>query len=53
MAVFEQDGKKLWFDPYDDPYDEENGLASLWRRRRIAKKAHSGRGQESKWEMSN
>jgi hypothetical protein len=30
----------------------ENGLADLWRRRRITKKARAGRGQEIKWEIS-
>jgi hypothetical protein len=30
----------------------ENGLASLWRRKRITKKALAGRGQEIKWEIS-
>jgi len=28
-------------------------LASLWRGKSIAKKAHPGRGQETKWEMSD
>jgi hypothetical protein len=27
----------------------ENGLVNLWMRKRIMKKAHAGRGQESKW----
>jgi hypothetical protein len=30
----------------------EKGLANLWSRKRIMKKAHAGRGQETKWEMS-
>jgi hypothetical protein len=30
----------------------EKGLANLWSRKRITKKAHAGRGQETKWEMS-
>jgi hypothetical protein len=30
----------------------ENGLAKLWRRKKITKKAHAGRGQETKWEIS-
>jgi hypothetical protein len=30
----------------------EKGLANLWSRRRITTEAHSGRGQEIKWEMS-
>jgi len=30
----------------------ENGLANLWGRRKITKKAHAGRGQETKWGMS-
>jgi hypothetical protein len=29
------------------------GLATLWRRTRIAKKAHAGQGPETKWEMSD
>jgi hypothetical protein len=28
-------------------------LANLWRGKRIAKKAHAGRGQEIKWEISD
>jgi hypothetical protein len=31
----------------------ENGLAKLWSEKKINKKAHAGRGQESKWEISN
>jgi hypothetical protein len=31
---------------------QEKGLANLWSRKKITKKAHGGRGQESKWEMS-
>ena len=30
----------------------EKRLANLWRGKNITKKAHAGRGQESKWEMS-
>jgi signal peptidase I len=30
----------------------ENGLANLWSRRKITKKAHAVRGQEIKWEIS-
>jgi hypothetical protein len=30
----------------------KNGLATLWRGKRIAKKAHAGRGQETQWEIS-
>ena len=30
----------------------ETGLANLWSRKRITKKAYAGRGQETKWEMS-
>jgi hypothetical protein len=30
----------------------EKGLANLWSRKKITKKAHAGRGQETKWEMS-
>jgi hypothetical protein len=29
----------------------EKGLANLWSRKRIAKKAYAGRGQETKWEI--
>jgi hypothetical protein len=29
------------------------GLANLWSRQRITKKAHAGRGLETIWEMSN
>jgi len=28
-------------------------LANLWRGKRIRKKAHAGRGQETKWELSD
>jgi hypothetical protein len=31
---------------------QEKGLANLWSRKRITKKAHAGRGQEAKWEIS-
>jgi hypothetical protein len=31
--------------------DPEEGLATLWRGKRITKKAHAGRGQETKWEI--
>jgi len=31
----------------------EKGLANLWSRKKITKKAHAGRGHEIKWEMSN
>ena len=31
---------------------QEKGLANLWSRKKITKKAHAGRGQEAKWEMS-
>jgi hypothetical protein len=27
-------------------------LATLWSRKKITKKAHAGRGHETKWEMS-
>ena len=30
----------------------EKGLANLWSRKKITKKAHAGRGQETKWEIS-
>jgi hypothetical protein len=30
----------------------EKGLANLWSREKITKKARAGRGQETKWEMS-
>jgi hypothetical protein len=33
--------------------DWKKVLANLWRRKRITKKAHAGRGQEIKWEISN
>jgi hypothetical protein len=29
----------------------EKWLASLWTRKKIRKKAHAGRGQETKWEI--
>jgi hypothetical protein len=29
----------------------EKGLVNLWSRKKIAKKAHAGRGQETKWEI--
>jgi hypothetical protein len=29
----------------------ETGLANLWNRKKITKKAHAGRGQEIKWEI--
>jgi hypothetical protein len=28
-------------------------LANLWSRKKIKKKAHAGRGQETEWEMSD
>jgi len=31
----------------------KKGLASLWRGKSITKTAHAGRGQETKWEMSD
>ncbi|MGO8926831.1 MAG: hypothetical protein ACLQU3_08075 [Limisphaerales bacterium] len=31
----------------------ETWLANLWSRKKIKKKAHAGRGQETKWEMSD
>src|ERR1035438_9638762 len=33
-------------------HQPEKGLANLWRGKRITKKAHAGRWQETKWEMS-
>jgi hypothetical protein len=30
-----------------------NRPATLWGRKKITKKAHAGRGQETKWEISN
>jgi hypothetical protein len=30
----------------------EKGLANRWSRKRITKKAHAGRGKESRWEIS-
>jgi hypothetical protein len=29
----------------------EEGLANLWSRKRITKKAYAGRGQETQWEI--
>jgi hypothetical protein len=31
----------------------EKGLATLWSRNKITKRAYAGRGQEPKWEISN
>jgi hypothetical protein len=31
----------------------QKGLANLWRGKKITKKAHAGRGQDTKWEMAN
>ncbi|MGB8368794.1 MAG: hypothetical protein ACLPYZ_03105 [Limisphaerales bacterium] len=33
--------------------DLKKVLANPWSRKKITKKAHAGRGQEAKWEMSN
>ena len=33
--------------------DWKKVLANLWSRKNITKKAHSGRGQETKWKISN
>jgi hypothetical protein len=30
----------------------KKGLANQWSRKKITKKAHAGRGHETKWEMS-
>jgi hypothetical protein len=31
----------------------EYRLANPWSRKKVTKKAHAGRGQETKWEISN
>jgi hypothetical protein len=33
-------------------HPEQKGLANLWNWKKIARKAHAGRGHENKWEMS-
>jgi hypothetical protein len=33
--------------------DWKKGLANRWNSKRITKKAHAGRGLETKWEMSD